>query len=168
MTLRPRISLSFLLLFAIACGDQLGAGVPCFDSLECSGSDICAATEVFDEEEIATQCIVLETDNFCMKQCDATTINCDDGEACVLSGESRPEGEERYVCLPGGGTLAGANCCASSECNLGQVCVGADVDTPGVCSFLCDPTQTGRCPIGLACQPFDDNENRGFCVVPPE
>jgi len=70
-----RLALLWLLLAPLAaygCAKPIGDGSSCFQSSECNGGSICAATVY---------------GSYCMKTCDEETVRCDDGQACLLSSE---------------------------------------------------------------------------------
>ena len=129
-----------------SCGDSISEGEPCFDTEECAGSSICAATV---------------GGNFCMNRCTADTVICEDQQACVQAQDD----PDLYVCLPGGATLIGNTCSTSFQCTLGGVCV--DIDDELLCAQVCNPAFVGGCPVGEVCTPLEDS-SRGICqVVPP-
>jgi hypothetical protein len=156
-----------LLLVSVGCRNPVDAGEPCFDSDECEGGAVCAATEsalgsggTGGSGGTAGAGGQAEADKFCMLECSEDVILCEnDGEACVRSDE-----ESLYVCLPGGDQDVGAVCLTSFDCQRGSVCVMFSVGS--ICRPLCDPAQGDQCDLGLGCIAFDDDESRGYCEVP--
>lgn len=191
--MRARVRLFAIIavgVFASACAKQVGDGGACFQSSECAGGSVCAATVY---------------GNFCMTECASNIIFCDDGEACLRSsdlgaagaggaggvggmggatggaGFGGSPGEQVWVCLPGGEQLAtdavvtrdiGQLCDYSLECALGTLCVcipGATCSGEGkngpTCQRLCDPSDINQCPrvnnFQPECTALEDG--RGFC-----
>jgi|GEM_PF-2200898 len=73
MTARALLS-TFALTTALllGCVKPISNGDACYDSSECHGGSVCAATV---------------HGKFCFEECQAETVFCEDGEACLQSGE---------------------------------------------------------------------------------
>ncbi len=137
-----------MMALAAACVKPINDGNACFQSTECHGGSVCAATVY---------------GNYCMKRCDVDTVRCEpDFEACLLSsdigvggtggeagfggvggaagtggssmdidaGPVDPEAGEIWVCLPGRlenpdyfPRVRGQVCDYSIDCGVGLVCV---------------------------------------------
>jgi hypothetical protein len=158
MTARSALpSILILLLGASACAKTISDGDPCFQSSECNGGSICAAT-VYGK--------------FCMKTCSPDVVRCDNLEACLRTSEvgfGGAGGAGGEAGQGGVGGLGGSGGEAGQAGSGGSGGAGGEVDEEvWVClpGDLQSPDFIPRV-IGQVCDYSVDCVRGGVCVCIP-
>jgi hypothetical protein len=149
----------------LACAKPINNGNACYQSSECHGGSVCAAT-VYGK--------------FCFEQCELETVYCEDGEACLQSSEL-PQGTGGTGGTGGAGGAGGAGGTAGMGGAGGTgadagiedelwVCLTGDLEKPdyfprsiGDVSLDCELGTVCVCIPGATCEAGSEGRNGPTC-----